>query len=294
VFYFTFWPHGYVVGYWAYAYDDFFDTLFWGGGAPYSPYIYAYAAPRPRVSSRRAATRDVALTTREVRQLCADPGQGVTAWPIEQIEKAVEPTDAQDALLDQVRTAAAQASEAFKASCPTTLARTPPGRLEAMVARIEATLEAVRIVRPALAAFYDSLTDEQKARFNEIGPKPSTADEAASDDDKDACPDPKPGLAALPMNRIHEVVRPTEAQQTAFDQLGDAAENAVTTLQAACPDFVPQTPVGRLEAMEARLGAMLEAAHVVQPALQAFYDSLGNEQKARFNALGRELARTEG
>ena len=34
-------------------------------------------------------------------------------------------------------------------------------------------LQAVRTTRPALEAFYNSLSDEQKERFNEVGPKQS-------------------------------------------------------------------------------------------------------------------------
>ncbi|XSC47989.1 Spy/CpxP family protein refolding chaperone [Bradyrhizobium sp. RDT10] len=37
--------------------------------------------------------------------------------------------------------------------------------------------------------------------------------------------------------------------------------------------------------MEKRLDAMLQAAALVQPALDEFYATLGNEQKARFNTL---------
>lgn len=37
--------------------------------------------------------------------------------------------------------------------------------------RLTVTLEAVQAVRPAMEAFYSSLSDEQKERFNEIGPK---------------------------------------------------------------------------------------------------------------------------
>ena len=58
-------------------------------------------------------------------------------------------------------------------------------------------------------------------------------------------------------------------------------------LQSACPDDVPLTPVGRLEAMEQRLDAMLKAAALVQQPLEAFYGTLSAEQKARFNTLGR-------
>jgi hypothetical protein len=38
---------------------------------------------------------------------------------------------------------------------------------------------------------------------------------------------------------------------------------------------------------------MIEAANTVKPALDAFYASLNAEQKARFNRLGRELARSD-
>jgi hypothetical protein len=34
-------------------------------------------------------------------------------------------------------------------------------------------MEAIKIVQPALGNFYGSLTDEQKARFNQLGPRPS-------------------------------------------------------------------------------------------------------------------------
>jgi LTXXQ motif family protein len=37
-----------------------------------------------------------------------------------------------------------------------------------MEKRLDATLDAVKTVRPPLAKFYDSLSDEQKARFNSL------------------------------------------------------------------------------------------------------------------------------
>ena len=61
-------------------------------------------------------------------------------------------------------------------------------------------------------------------------------------------------------------------------------------LQKACPTTVATTPVGRLEAMQQRLEAMIAAANTVRPALDDFYASLGNEQKAKFNRLSRQTA----
>ena len=65
---------------------------------------------------------------------------------------------------------------------------------------------------------------------------------------------------------------------------------AVAILRAACPDVIPQTPIGRLDAIEKRLDAMIQAAKAIQPALQDFYGSLTDEQKSRFNTLGQQTA----
>jgi len=89
----------------------------------------------------------------------------------------------------------------------------------------------------------------------------------------------------LPIERINAVLRPTSAQKDALDRLSAATEKSVRVLQKACPYEVALTPVGRLQAMEKRLSAMLEAANQVQPALNEFYASLTSEQKARFNTL---------
>jgi hypothetical protein len=86
-------------------------------------------------------------------------------------------------------------------------------------------------------------------------------------------------------------VQPTEAQHPAFDRLNQALDNAVAKLQSACPTTIALTPVGRMETMQQRLEAMLEAANTVRPALDEFYAQLSDEQKAKFNRLGRDSAR---
>jgi LTXXQ motif family protein len=287
---YAFWPYGYDDGFWFYVYDDFFDGMFWGEVGP--PEEYAYAAPAAPRASRAG-----------VEELCTQPGTGITAWPFKRIESKVGLNAEQKQLLGDVRTAAADAAATFKASCPPKNAfpLTPPGRLQAMTARLQGTLDAVRIVRPALDKFYASLNDEQKERFNQLGPKTtakvaSNAAETtgASAPDANSCKQPKPGLANLPIERIEDVVKPTDAQQDALKQLQDATTKAVSVLQAACPEDVPLTPPGRLQAMEKRLQAMIDAANTVKPALDGFYASLSNEQKARFDRLGRELAKSGG
>jgi hypothetical protein len=44
--------------------------------------------------------------------------------------------------------------------------------------------------------------------------------------------------------------------------------------------------------MEKRLQAMIDSANTVKPSLESFYASLTNEQKARFNRIGRQLSQS--
>ena len=170
--------------------------------------------------------------------------------------------------------------------------------MQLMIGRLQATLDAIAIVRPALERFYDLLTDEQRARFDamraDLGQQreqPQQRELTTATQQANACTNAKPGLADLPMDRIDEVVQPSGQQEDALARLSNATQKAVETIQAACPNSTPLTPVGRLEVMQQRLNAMLTAAKTIQPALEDFYGSLNYEQKARFNTLDRDLAR---
>lgn len=289
IFDYSFWPGGYDDGYWDYAYDGFVDGLFWGEYGP--PDAYAYA-PAPGSRSSRVSYAGV-------QELCTQPGTGITAWPYSDIERKVGLNADQKQLLDGVRKAGGDAAATFKASCPAEnmFPLTPPGRLTAMTGRLQATLDAVKIVQPALDKFYNSLSDEQKERFNALGPKRLATNAEANatlPQDSKSCSEAKPGLANLPIEKIADVVKPTDTQQDAFKQLQDATGKAVSLLQAACPEDVPITPPGRLTAMEKRLQAMVDAAKTVKPALDGFYASLSNEQKARFDRIGQQLTQTGG
>jgi hypothetical protein len=300
LFFFSFWPYAYDDLYWAYAYDDFFDGIFFPYGAPYV--TYAHAGPYDRVTTaRRSRGRSTSAlasvpgqVSESVQRLCGEPGSGVTAWPIESIEKAVKPTDEQHALLADLKRVSEEAADRFKTACPDYVPLTPTGRLAAMTERLQATLDAVKLVRPPLEKFYTSLDNEQQARFNAIGPSIGKKRQAKPDDAKAECSGDKAGLTAMPIERIEETVDPTGEQSERLGKLRGAVEKAVQTLEQACPDYIPQTPVGRLDVMQKRLEAMIEAANTMRPALEEFYGSLDNEQKARLNQLGRSSARTGG
>ena len=299
VFYYTFWPDAYEDGYWAYAYDDFFDGIYFPYGAPHLDYAYSgpygYGGEGVTTGSTAPSRYRTApgRVSQAARALCTQPDEGITAWPIAQIAEAVQPSREQRRLLDDLKRAAESAADEFSKACPESLPMTPPGRLQAMSLRLQATLQAVKTVRPALQAFYTSLSDEQKARFNEIRPKLKEERTAAAQarEQRADCGGQKAGLSALPIDEIDRVVRPAGAQTSALDRLDKATRQAVDILNHACPTSVPSTPVGRLEVMEKRLEAMIEAGNKVRPALQDFYASLSDDQKAKFNRLGRDSSR---
>jgi hypothetical protein len=287
LFFFTFWPYAYDPGYWAYAYDDFFDGVFFPYGSAYDS--YASAGPvGPYAPTGRHAVRSRTSTpgavSPSVQKQCAEQASGVAAWPFDRIEAAVKPTNEQQDLLTDLKRAADQAGDRLKETCPQFVPMTPTGRLEAMTQRLQATLDAVKLVRPPLEKFYRSLGDEQQARFNSIGPRIGRKQQQQQQQQA-ACSGDKAGLTALPIERIHEVVQPTGQQSAQIDALRTSIDKAVQTLENACPDYIPQTPVGRMEVMQKRLEAMIEAANTVKPPLDDFYASLSSEQKARFNTL---------
>src|SRR6476620_4257520 len=66
---------------------------------------------------------------------------------------------------------ATKAAEGLAAACPKDLPKTSGERLAFMEKRMEAMLQAVKIVRPAFDAFYASLNEGQKASLDEAGPR---------------------------------------------------------------------------------------------------------------------------
>jgi hypothetical protein len=157
--------------------------------------------------------------------------------------------------------------------------------------RIGTMLLALGIVRPPVERFYESLSDEQKARFNAVGPVPERdrgGRENRRTDLSQICGEQALKSAVAPTDRIAQVLKPTESQRVALASLNDATVKAADYLKTGCPSEEALTPTGRLIAMEQRLNAMLEAIKIIQPALDGFYGSLTDEQKARFNVLGSE------
>ena len=69
---------------------------------------------------------------------------------------------------------------------------------------------------------------------------------------------------------------------------GRASIKSAEIMRDACQADVPATIVGRTEAMEKRMETTLQALRAVRPALEAFYATLSDGQKARLDSnVGR-------
>lgn len=88
-------------------------------------------------------------------------------------------------------------------------------------------------------------------------------------------------LGNLMLGRLERITQPTDQQRPSFDKLKDAVGKATNTVRASCSTERPITPPARLAAAEKRLSAWLDAVRTVRPAMDEFYGSLSDEQKAR-------------
>ncbi len=281
--------------FWPFAYNDLYDYTiwgdglgFWGYGYPdiyaglFGPYGYdglsAYLPQRPQ--GRRQA-RGVALD-----QLCGSERREIVGLPIDQIAAAVQPTEAQGANLDALGNASIDAAALIRASCPSQVAATAPGRLAAMQQRVEAMVKAVDLVQPALDSFYGSLTDEQKARFNALAEdqRRATASSGSGGSLVQTCG----ATAALdwPGADIEARLHPNDTQRAALQVLQDTSARVSASLKSACQPSEVMTPPARMAAVRKRLDVMLDGVKSVRAALEDFYATLNDEQKAQFEAIG--------
>ena len=281
-----FWPFAYYdlydytiwgdYGFWDYGYDDIYAGIF-------GPYGYddltGYLAPRRH--GRRQTT------VAPVSRMCGDDSRAIAGLPIDQIAQAIEPTEAQRAALDELGTASIQAARIIQDACPTQVALTAPGRLAAMQQRIEAMISAVAMVRTPLDKLYALLDDEQKARFNALAEDQRKA-QASKGAPSSTCGVDQAVTLSWPADEIETRLQPTDAQRSALQTLRDASAKAADMLKAACEGVDAATPPARLAATARRLDVMLQAVKPVRAALEGFYATLSDEQKAQFEAIGRQ------
>jgi LTXXQ motif family protein len=283
--------------FWPFAYNDVYDYTIWGDNGfwdygysdiyagIFAPYGYndltSYMAS-PRRSGRHGRHPAIA-------QMCGDDSRDVAALPIDQIEQAIQPNDAQRAALDDLANASIKAAQTIRSACPTQVASTAPGRLAAMQQRIEAVISGVALMRPPLEKFYSLLDDEQKARFNALA-EAQRKTVAPKMVNAQNCSAAQPSAFQWPGDELEAKLHLNVPQRAALEAVQDSTAKAADMLKGTCqPDDVV-TPPARLFALANRLDTMLQAVKLVRPQIENFYATLSDEQKAQFEAIGPKRA----
>jgi hypothetical protein len=266
-------------GFWNYGYPDIYAAIF----APYGhDDLAAYSAPSRFGRRHRGVPR--------LQQLCGDDSRELGGL-IDRVQQAMQPNnEAQRAAMDDLANAWISAAQMIQASCPAQTAFTAPDRLAAMQQRIGAMIKAERAVQPPLDKFYDLLDDEQEARLNALAEdrRKMSAANGATEAPVQGCGAARAAALQWPADEIEARLHPNDTQRAALKALQDANARAVDILSAACqPQDATTLPI-RLDAVDGRLGAMQQAVYLVSTALEAFYATLSDEQKAQFEAIGQK------
>lgn len=226
-------------------------------------------------------------------ELCGIAQPIADAVPVARLKDTLKPDAEQSSKLQALIESEAAAAGALQASCATLTQGlpTPVERLEMVEARLKNMVQAVDAIRGPLDAFYASLSEEQKARFNDLGPASSPrlreAEGAANLAAKCAPEDEIPIVAVA---EIARAVAPNDVQRANLAALYEAAGEAYESILASCPAVEPSTPPGRLAAIRARLVVMLNGVDEVRPALERFWTSLDVDQRSRLISIMRPAA----
>jgi hypothetical protein len=266
---YTLWGDG--MGFWGYGYRDIHAAIF----TPYDPDELArYVSPPPGRKFRRFPS---------LERICSDDAGEYSALPVEQMRQSISLlSEEQRTMLDNLTTASVEAARTIRAACPAEAAPTPSGRLAAMQQRLEAMKAAIARIRTPFETFYESLDDHQKSDLAAfalqrapVAPKVPAAQ---------SCTPPE--TLPWPAQEIAERLHPSDAQRELLDRLSQMSESARNTLNFACQPDENLGPPDRLATADTRLDAMLDAIRQLRPALDDFYATLSDAQKAQLETIG--------
>jgi len=274
---YTFWPNEYAAAYRQHGFGDIATAIL-------TP--MTNAPPAAEARRRPAETTGDASTDASSAQPC-DEQTVQTDWPTSQVEQTIQLNATQRNALDRLQSTINDASKSIRAgACRDTDPLPPTERLGAMVQRLWAVQNAGVVIRGALKDFYDTLTDEQKAKFQ-------TASQANPPGDSRNTGNPMGRQQACTqgadddrlIKQIQQTVRPTPRQRPSIEMLGKTAGGMEQYLMASCAQPTPGDPLARLDAANNRLTAINYAATSMEVALNQFRAALSVDQRKKFDTL---------
>jgi hypothetical protein len=113
----------------------------------------------------RIETDDFGRGVKRMIAACTGQAMELKRIPFDLVSRTVQANDAQRNALEQVHSAANDAAETLSAACPKDIPAELGQRLDQLGRALDAIAASLAALRPALATFYDTLDDEQKARL---------------------------------------------------------------------------------------------------------------------------------
>ncbi|HLZ02707.1 MAG TPA: Spy/CpxP family protein refolding chaperone [Bradyrhizobium sp.] len=277
--------------FWPFAYYDIYDYTLWGDGmgfwgygyrdiyaAIFTPYdgdeLLRYASP-----SRGRKFRHFPSLTR----ICGADASELAGLPVEQVKQAMGPsTEEQRAALDDLVSASIEAAQTIQSACLTEVGLTPSDRLAEMQRRLEAMKSVIARVQKPFETFYDLLDDDQKGKLAAFANQRTPF--APKVPAEQSCT--PPGTLPWPKSEIEAKLHLNEWQRDELDVVQRMIGFATDTLNLNCQPDETLSPPARLATADARLDVMLNAIKLVRPALDDFFATLNEEQKAQFETIG--------
>ncbi|MBO0716587.1 MAG: Spy/CpxP family protein refolding chaperone [Rhizobiales bacterium] len=249
-----------------------FQNVFWPASS--SPWPFGYDVIFTTAFSAAPADRN--------RDDCGPPID-VNAI-VGRLRAEIGPSAEQTERLQRLGGAIGAAADYLAKSCPTEIPQRPTARLQLMDAQLEVLTMAVDIIHQPLQEFEQSLTDEQRAKFD-AEPAVRRAGSVRSDKTEVHACGTSASAIDWSIGEIDKSVQPTEQQRTALTDVQQAFGKAANDLQTHCPTSVPRSAVARLETIESRLDATWRAILSIQVALQDFESKLSDDQKNRLQSM---------
>ena len=130
----------------------------------------AHAAPEPasRASNyarQRNGAGGFADGIRRMIGACTDQMAEMKGMPFDAVSRTIRAGEHQRHALEQIRTTASTAADTLAVTCPKDIPAPLGQRLDKLGVALDAIGASLATMRPAFAAFYESLDDEQKARL---------------------------------------------------------------------------------------------------------------------------------
>jgi uncharacterized membrane protein len=225
---------------------------------------------------------------------CGQQALELRQLPLDAISRSAQLRGGQRAALERVQSSAMAAASALDARCPRSTPAELTARIDVLDAALGSVVDSLNGMRPALAAFYDLLDDEQKARLvvMNFSAKPaSKADHGTRKEGgvhADVGADAAPGsicaqwaanLRSWPIQHIDSRIQLSDQQHAALYELTAAIYRSAGDLTEACPMESEVTPLARLDAKMHELQAVRQDLEAIRPLAAAFEAALNDNQR---------------